>query len=76
MTFKAGDAVEITCEGQTIDGTIDIISENQSAIGLSFEAILDGHVGNMPVLRDHDGTYRALMTNAPVAIKIKPKVMH
>lgn len=76
MTFKTGDEVEITCEGRTIDGIIEIISDNQYAACLSFDAMLDGHAGTMPVLLDHEGIYRALMTNAPVAIKIKPKVMH
>ena len=71
--MKAGDEVEITFEGRTIDALIDLISENQRAIFLSFDAIIiAGHIGKMPVLLDKKGIYRSLVNNAPVMIK--PKV--
>lgn len=69
MTFKTGDRVKITCEGRTVDGVILLASENGKSLALSFEAILAGHVGMMPVSRADDGDrYRTLIGHVAVAI--------
>jgi len=47
-------------------------SQNGRSLVLEFEAILDGHVGAMPVLQQDDGGYVALMTGSPITLKAAP----
>jgi hypothetical protein len=65
---KTGDRVRLGCEGSTVEATVLLASENGKSLMLYFEAILAGHVGMMPVLRDDDGTYRTLMTGSVVTV--------
>lgn len=68
--MKTGDAVQIKCAGAMfpVDGTVILASENGASLMLGFEAILDGHVGMMPVLRGDDGVYRSIVTGVEVVI--------
>jgi hypothetical protein len=66
--MKTGDRVKIECAGRRVDGTVILASENGASLMLAFEALLDGHVGMMPVLRGDDGSYRAIMTGSTVEI--------
>jgi len=52
--YKPGDAVQITCEGRTVPGTVSLASGNGWALMLEFEAILAGHVAMMQVLWDEE----------------------
>jgi hypothetical protein len=73
--MKTGDPVTITCNGQTIDGVILLASQNGRSLALWFDGMLDGQVGGMPVLQDHDGDYRSLATDRMVTItprEVKP----
>ena len=46
-----------------------LASENGKALMLEFEAILDGHAGMMPVLRDEDGgRYLSIVTGIEVRL--------
>ena len=71
MTFRKGERVWITCEGRRVEGVVLIASSNGKSLALGFEALLAGHVGVMPVLRDHDGTYRSLAGEVEVTIEKK-----
>lgn len=71
--MKTGDDVVIECQGWTIPGTVTLASPNGVSLILSFEAILDGHVGMMPVLLNDDGEYRSIMTGVLVKLKYQPK---
>jgi hypothetical protein len=66
--WKTGDHVWITCEGTTVRGSIELASGNGASLMLSFEAILAGHVGSMPVLLDDDGVYRTLDGSTKVTV--------
>jgi hypothetical protein len=59
--LKRGDFVTATYEGRTVDAMVLIASTNGQSLFISFEAILGGHVGNMPVLRKDDGKYYSLI---------------
>lgn len=58
--MKTGDRVRITYEGRTVFGHIKLASKNQRSLMLSFEAILGGYVGMMPVLLSGE-SYRDLL---------------
>jgi L-rhamnose isomerase len=52
--IHTGDTVTILAEGRTLEAAVVIASPNSVSLLLSFEAILHGHVGMMPVLWDND----------------------
>lgn len=64
--LRTGDAVQIACDGRRLPGTVILASPNGKSLVLKFEAILDGHLGIMPVLRTDDGSYRSIMTGISV----------
>lgn len=68
--WRSGDAVMITCDGETIEGTILLASPNSVSLMLGFEAILAEHVGMMPVLRHKDGVYRSIVNRTEVGLRI------
>jgi hypothetical protein len=66
--FKAGDNVRIKCDGRTIDGEILFASGNGNSLMLGFDALLAGHVGMMPVLRE-DGRYHSILNDVSVELE-------
>lgn len=68
-TLKTGDKVEIRHAGTTVEGLIVLASTNGKSLMLSFDAILDGHVGMMPVLQEDDGTYLSIITGKEVLLR-------
>lgn len=66
--MKTGDPVLIGYDGRTVEGTIMLASENELSLMLGFEAMLGGHLGMMPVLRDDGGVYRSIITGEAVAV--------
>lgn len=66
--MKTGDAVQIECDGRTIPGTVILASPNGASLMLGFEAVLDGHLGMMPVSRNDDGSYQSIMTGIVVQL--------
>jgi hypothetical protein len=67
MTFKTGDLVWIGCDDRTVEGVVMLASGNGRSLMLSFEALLDGHAGMMPVL-ETDGVFRSIVTGQAIAI--------
>jgi len=68
-TFTAGDRVSIFFAGEEVHGAVVLASTNGGSLMLSFDGILGGYVGLMPVLRDDEGVYEDLIERRPVAIK-------
>lgn len=68
-SFKTGDAVSITCKGRAVPGSILFASSNGKSLMLEFEAIIEGHVGMMPVLRNDGGVYESIMTGVTVELE-------
>jgi hypothetical protein len=68
IVFQTGEPVTITCEGRTIPGFVHLASPNGKSLMLMFDAMLDGHVGMMPVMFEDDGVFRALMTGVVVEL--------
>lgn len=64
MTYAVGDQVTITwADGRVVPAAVILASGNGRSVVLEFEAILDGYVGQMPVLLDELGNgFRAVMT--------------
>lgn len=61
MTYQKGDAILVIYEGRAVEAEMLLISKDQSAAVIGFEAIVAGHVGKMPLLL-HDaerGLYRS-----------------
>jgi hypothetical protein len=67
--LKTGDQIAITFEGRTVGGRVEFASSNGKSVMISFEAILGGFVGMMPVSREDDGTYTLVFGGAPIVIK-------
>jgi hypothetical protein len=67
--LKRFDRVIVRCDGEQYAATVAIISPNGKALALTFEAIIDGHVGTMPVTTDDAGNYFALVTGKPIELK-------
>lgn len=66
--YGIGDAVLIECDGLSVPGEVVFASPNGVSLMVRFDAILDGHVGQMPVLMNEDGSYTAIMTGTPVSL--------
>jgi hypothetical protein len=73
VVIARGDVVTLTVEDRTVDAKVVLASPNGRSLILAFEAMLDGHVGMMPVFQDDDGIYRALISGTEVTIAEKPK---
>jgi hypothetical protein len=69
MTFKKGDDVLITCDGRTVQGKIEIASPNGVSLMVSFDAMLHGHAGMMPLLLGNDG-YRSIIDGVAVSLEV------
>jgi|SRR5215471_3297650 len=70
--FKTNDLVWIGCDDRTVEGWIILASGNSVSLMLGFEAILDGHVGMMPVLLE-EGVYRSIVTGQAIALAHRTK---
>ena len=68
MNFRTGDYVLIECGGRTVPGTVLMASGNGKSLMLNFEAIIDGHIGMMPVLLMNDGAYVSIMNGVEVKL--------
>ena len=66
--MRTGQRVTITYDGRTLDGLVVLASGNGRSLMLSFEGILGGWVGMMPVLADGDGVFRPLNGDEPVSV--------
>ena len=71
MIFKTHDVVILECQGRTLPGHVVFASGNGVSLMLGFEALLDGHAGMMPVLRDpdDDSVFYSIMTGVKVIIR-------
>lgn len=79
MTFRRGDRVLISlndvCYGgdrRSVEGFVYYASTNGKSLMLGFEAVLDGHVGLMPVSQADDGGYVTVMTGGNI-VTITPR---
>lgn len=68
--FQRGDFVEITADDRTVDGMVTLASPCGKSLIVMFDAMLDGHVGAMPLVGDVDG-FVALMTGNRVMLRRK-----
>lgn len=71
-TFQTADPVTIGCQGRTVDGVVQLASSNGKSLMLCFDAMLDGHVGMMPVLLGDDGVFRSIVTGTAVELTPRP----
>jgi hypothetical protein len=66
--LTTGQRIKITADCRTVDGRVRFASKNGRSLWLSFDALIDGHVGEMPVMQDDAGDYRSLLTGKPIGI--------
>jgi hypothetical protein len=57
----------ITCDGHTVPGKIEIASPNGHSLMISFEALLHGHAGMMPLAMMDDG-YHSIVDGVAVSL--------
>lgn len=69
-SFSRGDFVEITTQGRTVDGMVTLASPCGKSLIVMFDAVLDGHVGAMPLVGDVDG-FVSVITGSRVTLRRK-----
>ena len=70
--FQRGDFVRIGADGRTVDGMVTLASPCGKSLIVMFDAMLDGHVGAMPLLwSEGDACFVALITGHPVILERK-----
>jgi hypothetical protein len=68
LRFKTGDEVTITFALRTVEGTVELASENGRSLVLTFDTLLGGYAGMMPVRWENDA-YSDLATRRPVVLE-------
>jgi metal-dependent amidase/aminoacylase/carboxypeptidase family protein len=73
--YAKGDAIEVTCEGRTVEGEVLMISENQVSAIIGFDAMIGTHAGMMPVTRwdTARNVYRSIIDGTEVTIRKKAR---
>lgn len=66
--MKQGDWVTLEMEGRTVPAQVLLASPNEVSLMVTFDAMLGGYVGMMPLLRDGDGVYRDLFEMREVRV--------
>jgi hypothetical protein len=69
MAFRKGDVVIITMGLDEVTGVVLLASANGRSLMLSFDKILRGHVGMMPVLQGEDGSFRSIVSREIVQLE-------
>lgn len=67
--LQRGDVVQITAGDQTAKAMVVIASPNGKSLMVMFEAIIDGHVGQMPIFHDESGGYVAVLTGHQITLE-------
>jgi len=68
MIWRTGDQCWLRYLDRTVRAEVSLASGNGRSLMLRFEAVVDGHVGSMPVLMDADGVFRSLVTEEEVTL--------
>lgn len=71
MKLRCGDDVLIIDKGKTVLGRVEMISTNQVSALISFDGMIGGHAGALPLMR-HDralGLYRSIIDGTEVTLR-------
>ena len=69
--MKMGDEVVLTVGGKSVTAWVTLISPNMRSLWLSFDDVLEGHVGGMPVMRMPDGQYVSVPSGLRCWVDVK-----
>lgn len=70
IVHATGALVRVTYRQRTVDATVLLASGNGKSLMLSFEALLGGYAGMMPVLWDDDAReFRGLVCGERVGVE-------
>jgi hypothetical protein len=69
--MKKGDEVVLTVGSKSVTARVEMISPSTRALWLSFDDVLDGHVGGMPVMRMPDGQYVSALSGLRCWVDVK-----
>ncbi|HWZ42260.1 MAG TPA: hypothetical protein VNW97_02240 [Candidatus Saccharimonadales bacterium] len=75
MTFRVGERVRITYNGETAEGEVFMIASNGLSLTLTFDKYLGGYMKLMPVLWNND-QYVDLLLGETVEIRPICRVLH
>jgi hypothetical protein len=70
--FRTGDECRITYAGKNVPGKVVLASENGRSLYLSFDEMLGGYVGEMPVLWDEPNERFLCLVQSRV-VHLRPK---
>jgi hypothetical protein len=68
--LREGDEVTIRIRGVSAKGRVELASPNGRSLIVTFEGILGGYAGGIPVLREEDGAYRSVVDNELVELVV------
>lgn len=72
--YRTGDEVSITYGDRTVDGRVELASQNGRSIFLCFDALLGGHAGGMPAMWD-DGVREFVSAHSAQTVKLARKTV-
>jgi hypothetical protein len=70
--WQAGDDLVLIYRDRSEPATVILATPNGKTLLLSFDALLGGHAGAMPVQADDDGEFWSAVSGEPVILSVKP----
>lgn len=67
--YAKGEAIEVTCEGRTVEGVVIFASANGLSLMIGFEAMFGGHAGMMPVTMDSATNGHSIIDGTEIIIR-------
>jgi hypothetical protein len=67
--LNKGDTLILGCKGEQFLATVSLASPNGKSLVVLFNAMIDGHLGMMPVTVDERGDYCSLINRVPITLR-------
>jgi hypothetical protein len=70
LVLKTGERVMIECDGRSVEGVVELASGNGKSVFITYEAILDGCVGGMPLTHFRGNSFFNPISLTPVKLTV------